>query len=127
MLQAMSQGNDGSLSTLHARTGREVFERISTYALTAEQRMPREAAFSLIAGGLDFVIFLRKDRGSRKRRLAQVLEVNGFDPATGVASSELFTPRSDGVAQRTNVIVSEVRREALVAAGWDDPDGGGWA
>lgn len=127
MLQAMSQGNDGSLSTLHARTGREVFERISTYALTAEQRMPREAAFSLIAGGLDFVIFLRKDRGIRKRRLAQVLEVNGFDPATGVASSELFaTPsdsRGDGVAQRTNVSVSEARREAMVTSGWADPEG----
>jgi Flp pilus assembly CpaF family ATPase len=131
MLQAMSQGNDGSLSTLHARTGREVFERIATYALTAEQRMPREAAFSLIAGGLDFVIFLRKDRGSHKRRLAQVLEVNGFDPVAGVASSELFTTRShsridsrgDGVAQRTNVSVSEVRREAMVTSGWADPVG----
>jgi Flp pilus assembly CpaF family ATPase len=123
MLQAMSQGNDGSLSTLHARTGREVFERISTYALTAEQRMPREAAFSLIAGGLDFVIFLRKDRGSRKRRLTQVLEVNGFDPATGVASSELFAAGSDGVAQRTNVSVSEVRRDGMVTSGWADPVG----
>ena len=127
MLQAMSQGNDGSLSTLHARTGREVFERISTYALTAEQRMPREAAFSLIAGGLDFVVFLRKDRGTRKRRLSQVLEVNGFDPATGVASSELFATRTDssggGVAQRTNVSVSEVRHEDLVTSGWADHHG----
>jgi hypothetical protein len=85
--------------------------------------MPREAAFSLIAGGLDFVIFLRKDRGTRKRRLAQVLEVNGFDPATGVTSSELFAPRSDGVAQRTNVSVSEVRYEAMVTSGWADPEG----
>lgn len=121
MLQAMSQGNDGSLSTLHARSGREVFERIATYALVSEQRMPREAAFSLIAGGLDFVIFLTKDRGSRKRYLAQVLEINGFDPVAGVLSSELFS--ADGHAQtatRTGFGVSDSRRQALIAAGWDD-------
>lgn len=121
MLQAMSQGNDGSLSTLHARTGREVFERIATYALTSVQRMPREASFSLIAGGLDFVIFLRKERGSRKRRLVEVLEVNGFDPATGVTASQLFAPDSAGVAQRTGVVVSDARYGGLQLAGWDDP------
>lgn len=121
MLQAMSQGNDGSLSTLHARTGREVFERIATYALTSAQRMPREAAFSLIAGGLDFVIFLRKERGSRKRRLAEVLEVNGFDPATGVTASQLFAADAAGIAHRTGVVVSDTRLDELQLAGWLDP------
>lgn len=120
MLQAMSQGNDGSLSTLHARTGREVFERIATYALTSAQRMPREAAFSLIVGGLDFVIFLRKERGSRKRRLAEVLEVNGFDPATGVTASQLFAADAAGIAHRTGVVVSDTRLDGLQLAGWLD-------
>ncbi len=129
MLQAMSQGNDGSLSTLHARTGREVFERIATYALTAAQRMPREAAFSLIAGGLDFVVFLRKERDTRRRRLDQVLEINGFDPTTGVASSELFAPDEAGVARRTSASVSHGdqgrgRLGALLATGWVDPGAG---
>lgn len=124
MLQAMSQGNDGSLSTLHARTGREVFERIATYALTSEQRMPREAAFSLIAGGLDFVVFLRKQRGSRKRQLSEVLEVNGFDPSTGVTSSKLFAADREGVAQRTDVVVSDARLDGLRMVGWVDPGPG---
>ena len=90
MLQAMSQGNDGSLSTLHARSGRDVFERIATYGLLSPQRLPREAAFSLIAGGLDFVVYLTLDRGTRRRRVSQILEVNGFEPTVGVASSELY-------------------------------------
>lgn len=119
MLQAMSQGNDGSLSTIHARSGREVFERIATYALVSEQRMPREAAFSLIAGGLDFVIFLAKDRVTRKRYLAQVLEINGFDPVGGVLSSELFaTDNRTHTVVRTEFGVSDSRREVLLGAGW---------
>ena len=40
MLNAMSQGNDGSLSTIHANSSLEVFNRISTYAIQAAERLP---------------------------------------------------------------------------------------
>lgn len=120
MLQAMSQGNDGSLSTLHARDAREVFERITTYALIAPERMPREAGFSLIAGGIDFVVFMRKQRGMGKRRVSQIIEVNGFDPVAGVSSSELFTPDNTAMGRRTGVTVSDKRREKLEETGWTD-------
>ena len=36
MLSAMSQGNDGSLSTIHARDSEEVFNRVATYAAQFE-------------------------------------------------------------------------------------------
>src|SRR3984957_9296163 len=35
MLNAMSQGNDGSLSTIHSNSSMEVFNRIATYAIQA--------------------------------------------------------------------------------------------
>ena len=60
MLNAMSQGNDGSLSTIHANSSMEVFNRISTYAIQATERLPVEATQMLIAGAIDFVVFLRK-------------------------------------------------------------------
>ena len=50
MLNAMSQGNDGSLSTIHANSSMEVFNRIATYALQAEEHLPVEATHMLIAG-----------------------------------------------------------------------------
>jgi pilus assembly protein CpaF len=53
MLDAMTQGEDGSLSTIHARDSRGVFDRISTYALTSAHRMPVEASGMLLAGALD--------------------------------------------------------------------------
>ena len=60
MLNAMSQGNDGSLSTIHANSSLEVFNRIGTYAIQSRERLPLEATTMLIAGALDFVVFLRK-------------------------------------------------------------------
>ena len=43
MLNAMTQGNDGSLSTIHANSSLEVFNRIGTYAMQSRERLPLEA------------------------------------------------------------------------------------
>ncbi|OIV35652.1 type II secretion system protein E [Mangrovactinospora gilvigrisea] len=93
MLNAMSQGNDGSLSTIHANGSAEVFNRISTYAIQSQERLPVEATQMLIAGAIDFVVFVEKindyHRGGRLRRLvSSVREVNGVDGR--VLSSEVF-------------------------------------
>ncbi|WP_283138553.1 CpaF family protein [Rhizohabitans arisaemae] len=101
MLNAMTQGNDGSLSTIHANSSMEVFNRIATYALQSEERLPIEATHMLIAGAIDFVVFVEKHndyaRGGRLRRfVSSVREVNGCDGR--VLSSEVFAPGPDGVA-----------------------------
>jgi pilus assembly protein CpaF len=101
MLNAMSQGNDGSLSTIHANSSLEVFNRISTYAIQARERLPVEATHMLIAGAIDFVVFIEKrneyTRGGRLRRFVNsVREVTGIDGR--VLSSEVFAPGPDGHA-----------------------------
>src|SRR5690606_37449973 len=53
MLNAMTQGNDGSLSTIHARSARGVFNRLATYARQAEEALDREATTMLAADALD--------------------------------------------------------------------------
>ena len=60
MLNAMSQGNDGSLSTIHANSSLEVFNRICTYAIQSAERLPSDATMMLIAGAIDFVIFVER-------------------------------------------------------------------
>ncbi len=99
MLNAMSQGNDGSLSTIHSNSSLEVFNRISTYAIQARERLPLEATTLLIAGALDFVVFVRKITaadGSSRRVIESVREVVGHDGQ--VLSSEVFAPDPEGRA-----------------------------
>ncbi|WP_166353336.1 ATPase, T2SS/T4P/T4SS family [Phytoactinopolyspora limicola] len=101
MLNAMSQGNDGSLSTIHANSSIEVFNRISTYAIQSVERLPVDATMMLIAGAIDFVVFVEKRNdyasGGRLRRfVSSVREINGVDGR--ILSSEVFASGPEGVA-----------------------------
>ncbi|HET9173568.1 MAG TPA: ATPase, T2SS/T4P/T4SS family [Actinospica sp.] len=101
MLNAMSQGNDGSLSTIHANSSLEVFNRISTYALQSQERLPVEASHMLVAGAINFVVFIERRNdyhrgGTMSRKVTSVREVNGVDGR--VLSSEIFTEAPDGSA-----------------------------
>jgi pilus assembly protein CpaF len=125
MLNAMSQGNDGSLSTIHSNSSLEVFNRISTYAIQSAERLPVEATHMLIAGAIDFVVFIEKRnefaRGGRLRRyVSSIREVTGIDQR--VLSSEVFTPGPDRSA-RPHAPVSCM--DELVMHGYD-PVPGGW-
>lgn len=122
MLNAMSQGNDGSLSTIHARSALEVFNRLCTYALQAEEKLPAEACSRLIAGGLDFVIYVVKD--GAHRRLDSIREINGFDGTT-VASSEVFATGPGGGFAERNLDVAVSRASQLASCGWQPGDGWG--
>ena len=102
MLNAMSQGNDGSLSTIHANSSSEVFNRIATYAIQSAEHLPQDATNLLIAGAVDFVIFLTRENrfsqgGGLRRYVASVREVNGVDGR--VLSSEVFADDGTGAAQ----------------------------
>jgi pilus assembly protein CpaF len=119
MLNAMTQGNDGSLSTIHANSSTEVFNRIATYAIQSDERLPIEATHMLIAGAIDFVIFIEKRndyaRGGRLRRfISSVREVTGCDGR--VLSSEVFTMGPEGTAVPAAAIVCA---EELLEHGYD--------
>ena len=126
MLNAMTQGNDGSLSTIHANSSLEVFNRISTYAIQARERLPVEATHMLIAGAIDFVVFIEKRndfaRGGRLHRFVNsVREVTGVDGR--VMSSEVFAPGPDGhaVSRAPVSCLDELMRHGY------DPSAGRWA
>ncbi|HEV3291938.1 MAG TPA: ATPase, T2SS/T4P/T4SS family [Streptosporangiaceae bacterium] len=125
MLNAMTQGNDGSLSTIHANSSLEVFNRIATYAIQSAERLPVEATHMLIAGAVDFVIFIEKRndyaRGGRLRRyVSSIREVTGVDGR--VLSSEAFSPGPDGRA----VPRAPIACAALLAEHGYDPARESW-
>ncbi len=125
MLNAMTQGNDGSLSTIHANSSLEVFNRIATYAIQSAERLPVEATHMLIAGAVEFVIFIEKrndySRGGRLRRfVSSIREVTGVDGR--VLSSEVFVPGPDGRA----IPHAPVSCAAELAEHGYEPAGGMW-
>jgi pilus assembly protein CpaF len=126
MLNAMTQGNDGSLSTIHANSSWEVFNRIATYALQSDERLPIEATHMLIAGAIDFVVFIEKRndyaQGGRLRRfVSSIREVTGCDGR--VLSSEIFEPTADGGARAAAPIACV---QELVPYGYDPSHGAIW-
>ena len=126
MLDAMTQGEDGSLSTIHARDSRSAFDRISTYALTSPHRLPVEASGMLLAGALDFVIHMTKTRlpdGRVFRHVSSVREVLGFD-GRQVLSSEVFATATGELTARPAASLSPSRLRRLSEAGYDQH---GWA
>lgn len=129
MLNAMSQGNDGSLSTIHANSSAEVFNRICTYAIQSAERLPSEATMMLIGGAIDFVVFVDRintfaQGGNLRRVVTSVREVNGVDGR--VLSSEVFAVGADGVAVPAAAVSCQADLEAVgyvpgAAATWLEP------
>jgi Flp pilus assembly CpaF family ATPase len=96
LLNAMSQGNDGSLSTIHASSSAGVFRKLALYAAQSPQRLDQVTTNLHIAEGLHLVIQLRLTLDGR-RHVTSVREVVDAD-GLQVASNEIFRPGPDGRA-----------------------------
>jgi pilus assembly protein CpaF len=123
MLNAMMQGNDGSLSTIHANSSADVITKVQTYALQAKERLPFDATNGLFAGALDFILFLRRivtPEGGQRRVLESVREVAGHDEA-GVKTNEVWG--YNGFGRVTRKASVQIACEAdLIQAGWNPDD-----
>lgn len=117
MFKAMSTGNDGSLSTLHADSALNAIAKMQLYGQMADEPLTQEASAQLIAQSIHLVVHLRKmDNGTRT--VSSVLEVTGSQEAT-VQSNELYASGPDGRAVPTDVQCTERLVERLAASGFD--------
>lgn len=78
MLQAMNTGHDGSLSTGHANSTRDMLSRLETMVLTGAEGLPLEAVRQQIASAVDIMIHLSRLR-DRSRRTMEITEVVKYD------------------------------------------------
>lgn len=90
MLNAMSQGNDGSMCTIHSNSSDGVFRRIETYAIQAPERLDFATTSALIGGAVDLIVFIsqRSEHGRLKRRVSSIREV--AESGEAAASPEIF-------------------------------------
>lgn len=77
MLQAMNTGHDGSLSTGHANSTKDMLSRLETMVLTGSQ-MPLEAIRQQIASAIDIMIHLGR-LNDKSRKVLEVTEVIGYE------------------------------------------------
>ncbi len=77
MLQAMNTGHDGSLSTGHANSCRDMLKRIETMVLMGME-LPLEAVQAQIAAGIDILVHLGRLR-DKSRRMLDIMEVTGYE------------------------------------------------
>lgn len=78
MLQAMNTGHDGSMTTAHANSARDVISRLETMVLMAGMELPVKAIREQIASAFDIIVNqARMKDGSRK--IVEISEVVGME------------------------------------------------
>lgn len=77
MLQALNTGHDGSLSTGHANSPRDMLSRIETMVLMGME-LPLPAIRRQIASGIDLIVHLGRLR-DKSRKLLEISEVFGYE------------------------------------------------
>jgi pilus assembly protein CpaF len=94
MLQAMNTGHDGSMTTLHANTPRDVISRIETMALMGGIDFPIKVLREQIASAIHLIVQQsRLKDGSRK--ITAITEIAGME-GDRVVLQELFRFNEEG-------------------------------
>jgi Flp pilus assembly CpaF family ATPase len=91
MLLAMSQGNNGSMCTLHADSARSVFPKLLAYVSMASTGVPTETVNLLIASAIHFVVHVEvRDNVRRITSIHEVVDADG----TAIVSNEVYSINS---------------------------------
>ena len=98
MLQAMNTGHDGSLTTAHANTPRDVLSRLETMVLMAGMELPVRAVRTQVSSAIDLILQQSRIRdGSRK--ITYITEVQGMEGDT-IILQDLFRYVQDRIDER---------------------------
>mgnify|MGYP003493731548 FL=1 len=130
MINAMSQGNDGSLGTVHASSSAGVFKKLVLYAAQSPERLEPATTNLLVAEAVHLVVHLGFT-ADEHRVITSVREVVDADGLT-LSSNEIFRPAPDrrGIPGSP---LSTGLMDTLIASGFDpglidnarnDPHGG---
>jgi pilus assembly protein CpaF len=95
MLQAMNTGHDGSLTTVHANSPRDVISRLETMVLMSGMELPVRAIREQISSAIDVIVHeSRFSDGSRK--ITSVTEICGQE-GEQITMQEIFTFEQTGL------------------------------
>ena len=102
MLQAMNTGHDGSLTTVHANSPRDVISRLETMVLMSGMELPSRAIREQIQSAVDIIIHeSRMSDGSRK--VTAITEVTGME-GNQIVMQDIFAFVQTGVGPDGKII-----------------------
>lgn len=122
MLQAMNTGHDGSLSTCHANSPRDVLARLETMTLMAGTELPSRAIREQIAAAIHLIVHQSR-LGDGSRKITHVTEVQNME-GDHIVLQDIFRYKQEGVDAMGRVVGSHVSTglrplfaDALIAQG----------
>ena len=101
MLQAMNTGHDGSLTTGHANTPRDMLARLETMVLMAGMDLPVRAIREQISSAIDLIIQQNRFRDG-SRRITHITEVQGMEGEV-IILQDLFTYKQTGTTENDKI------------------------
>ena len=86
MLQAMNTGHNGSLTTGHANSARDMISRLETMVLMSGMELPVRAIKEQISSAIDIILHTRRLKDGR-RRVEEICVIEGIDGDNIITSS----------------------------------------
>jgi len=111
MLQAMNTGHDGSLSTGHSNSTKDMLSRLETMVLSGNS-IPIEAIRQQIASAIDIIIQLSRLR-DKSRRTVEITEVVGYENGA-IKLNPLYKFVEKGEDKEGRVIGGLIRTEHVM-------------
>lgn len=102
MLQAMNTGHDGSLTTGHSNSPRDMLSRLETMVLMAGMDLPVRAIREQISSAIDLIIQQSRLRDG-SRRITHITEVQGMEGDV-IVLQNLYTYEQSGVSPEGKVM-----------------------
>ena len=107
MMQCLNTGHDGSMSTGHANSSRDMLSRLENMVLMGME-IPLAAIRQQIASGIDIIVHLGRLR-DKSRKVLEIAEVEGFAGGE-IALGTLYRFKESG-EDASGRIVGELRKE----------------
>jgi pilus assembly protein CpaF len=97
MLQAMNTGHDGSMSTGHANTPRDMLSRLETMVLMAGMDLPLRAIREQISSAVDLIVHQNRLKDGT-RKIVNITEVQGMEGDV-IVMQDIFVFEQTGVVE----------------------------
>jgi pilus assembly protein CpaF len=104
MLQAMNTGHDGSLTTVHANSSRDVVSRLEVMVMMSGLDLPIQSIREQVASSVDMIV-QQSRMGDGSRKVVQITEITGVEGGI-VQMADIFKYNQRGFDENGKIIGS---------------------